>query len=263
MSEPTKYVVPTDMLTGEWPGMRVYGDTTRVVTLADALTWKDAECATAVAEEYSRWRKSAEDVLATLDSLEAEYQRGRADERAAICALVTAMRPLTQNDSATVYSAVAVDDVLAAIEGRVVNDAPATAPPGCAHCGHSRSRHYLKGDRCANASCGCIYPSHAAAVDGASGPRDEQATVQDSVIQTVPTMFAIDMKGLHGPTVDADWSNTVKPHDDPTCYCGRCEAALAEPHPRVAANRVATDSMLGTDFRPFPSDAPIDGEATP
>lgn len=82
MSEPTKYVVPTDMLTGEWPGMRVYGDTTRVVTVADALAWKDAECAKAVAEEYVRWRTSAEDVLATLDSLEAEYQRGRAEERA-------------------------------------------------------------------------------------------------------------------------------------------------------------------------------------
>ena len=88
-----------------------------------------------------------------------------------------------------------------------------------------------------------------------------EATPQDSVIQTVPTMFASGMKGLLGPTVAADWSNTVKPHDDPTCYCGRCEAALDEPHPRVAANRVATDSMLGTDFRPFPSDAAIVGEA--
>lgn len=89
MSEPAKYVVPTDMLTGEWPGMRVYGDMTRVVTLEDALAWVEL----AVAEEYSRWRKSAEDVLATLDSLEAEYQRGRADERAAIRARVVAEFP--------------------------------------------------------------------------------------------------------------------------------------------------------------------------
>lgn len=58
MSEPAKYVVPTDMLTGEWPGMRVYGDTTRVVTLADALTWVqgEREAARADALEYQRAR---------------------------------------------------------------------------------------------------------------------------------------------------------------------------------------------------------------
>ena len=60
--------------------------------------------------------------------------------------------------------------VLAAIEGRLVNDAPTKAPPGCAHCGHSRSRHYLKGDRCAANGCYCLYPSRAAVIEGEATP---------------------------------------------------------------------------------------------
>lgn len=96
--------------------------------------------------------------------------RERERIRVGVEALPTYIRTWRHEDVFGAEPSVDLLHVLSAIEGRLVNEAPTKAPTGCANCGHSRARHYLKGDRCANASCGCIYPSRAVVSEGAETP---------------------------------------------------------------------------------------------